>query len=148
VPVLMKRLACMDLVRKSGLGIYGVALQDTTEFSHERENADRVGQTCRINSGGDKEGRIRMHTVCGLLTHASLAVTPEGLPLGLGAVKFWIRNKFRGTNALKIASRWSDGGSVPEAERHVLQPAFVRPSGWYGRDAWLGRVAACLRGSR
>ena len=26
VPVLMKRLACMDLVRRSGLGFYGAAL--------------------------------------------------------------------------------------------------------------------------
>ncbi|RYZ88907.1 MAG: hypothetical protein EOP04_08225 [Proteobacteria bacterium] len=33
--------------------------------------------------------------------HASLAVTPEGLPLGLSSVKFWTRDKFKGTNALK-----------------------------------------------
>ena len=42
-----------------------------------------------------------MHTVCGLLMHASLAVTTEGLPLGLAAIKFWTRQKFKGTNALK-----------------------------------------------
>ena len=42
-----------------------------------------------------------MHTVCGLLMHSSLAVTTEGLPLGLAAVKFWTRKKFKGTNALK-----------------------------------------------
>jgi hypothetical protein len=28
-------------------------------------------------------------------------VTPEGLPLGLSAIKFWARNEFKGTNALK-----------------------------------------------
>ena len=33
--------------------------------------------------------------------HSSLAVTVEGLPLGLCAVKFWTRKKFKGTNALK-----------------------------------------------
>ncbi len=33
--------------------------------------------------------------------HASLAVTAEGLPLGLAAIKFWTRSKFKGTNALK-----------------------------------------------
>ena len=33
--------------------------------------------------------------------HASLAVTPEGLPLGLTAVKLWSRGKFKGTTALK-----------------------------------------------
>ena len=42
-----------------------------------------------------------MHTLCGLLMHGSLAVTTDGLPLGLGAVKFWSREKFKGTNALK-----------------------------------------------
>jgi hypothetical protein len=33
--------------------------------------------------------------------HSSLALTPEGLPLSLTAVKFWTRSKFKGTNALK-----------------------------------------------
>ena len=33
--------------------------------------------------------------------HSSLAVTTEGLPLGLAAIKFWTRKKFKGTNALK-----------------------------------------------
>jgi hypothetical protein len=33
--------------------------------------------------------------------HSSLVVTAEGLPLGLAAVKFWTREKFKGTNALK-----------------------------------------------
>jgi hypothetical protein len=31
--------------------------------------------------------------------HSSLAVTSEGLPLGLSAVKFWTRDKFKGTRA-------------------------------------------------
>ena len=42
-----------------------------------------------------------MHTVCGLLMHSSLAVTLDGLPLGLAAIKFWTRSKFKGTAALK-----------------------------------------------
>jgi hypothetical protein len=33
--------------------------------------------------------------------HSSLAVTPEGLPLGLSAIKFWTREKFKGSTALK-----------------------------------------------
>jgi hypothetical protein len=33
--------------------------------------------------------------------HSSLAVTREGLPLGLAAIKFWTRSKFKGTAALK-----------------------------------------------
>jgi len=36
-----------------------------------------------------------------MLLHSSLVVTPEGLPLGLAAVKFWTRRKFKGCNALK-----------------------------------------------
>jgi len=78
-----------------------LVVQDTTEFSFQRERPEKIGQTCRVNSGQDKDGRLRMHTVCGLLMHASLAVTTEGLPLGLGAVKFWTRTKFQGTAALK-----------------------------------------------
>lgn len=78
-----------------------LVVQDTTEFSYRRKRPERVGLTCRVNSGKDKAGRFRMHTVCGLLMHASLAVTTEGLPLGLAAVKFWTRKKFKGTAALK-----------------------------------------------
>lgn len=33
--------------------------------------------------------------------HSSLVVTPRGLPLGLAAIKFWSRAKFKGTAALK-----------------------------------------------
>ncbi|MDI3567663.1 IS4 family transposase, partial [Bradyrhizobium sp. Arg816] len=33
--------------------------------------------------------------------HSSLAVTLEGLPLGLSAVKFWTRKRFRGVAALR-----------------------------------------------
>lgn len=32
--------------------------------------------------------------------HSSLAVTTDGLPLGLAAVKFWTRKKFKGSKAL------------------------------------------------
>lgn len=59
-----------------------LVLQDTTEFWYQRERPERIGQTCRVTSGKDKAGRDRMHTVCGLLMHASLAVTTEGLPWG------------------------------------------------------------------
>ncbi len=78
-----------------------LVLHDTTEFSYRREKPDAIGITKAINSGRDKAGRLRSHTVCGILMHSSLAVTTEGLPLGLAAVKFWTRKKFKGTNALK-----------------------------------------------
>lgn len=78
-----------------------LVLQDTSEFTFQRERAAPVGVTYSVNSGKDKAGRYRMHTVCGLLMHASLAVTTDGLPLGLAAIKFWNRQKFKGTAALK-----------------------------------------------
>jgi hypothetical protein len=76
-------------------------LHDTTEFSFQREKPDLIGVTYNVNSGRDKAGRIRSHTVCGILMHSSLAMTSEGLPLGLAAVKFWTRKHFKGTAALK-----------------------------------------------
>jgi hypothetical protein len=78
-----------------------LVLQDTTEFTYQREKPDLIGVTKSINSGKDKAGRLRKHTVCGLLMHSSLAVTLDGLPLGLAAVKFWTRANFKGTAALK-----------------------------------------------
>ena len=78
-----------------------LVLHDTTEFTFQREASEPIGITKSINSGRDKAGRLRSHTVCGILMHSSLAVTTEGLPLGLAAVKFWTRKKFKGTAALK-----------------------------------------------
>ena len=76
-------------------------IQDTTEFVYQREASGLIGMTKSVNSGRDKRGRLRHHTVCGMLMHSSLAVTTEGLPLGLSAVKFWTRKKFKGTAQLK-----------------------------------------------
>ena len=76
-------------------------LQDTTEFSYERARPELVGMTKSVNTGKDKKGRPRSHTLCGILMHSSLAVTTDGLPLGLAAVKFWTRKKFKGAAALK-----------------------------------------------
>jgi len=78
-----------------------LVLHDTTEFSYRREEPLAIGITHRSFKGKDKEGRARMHTICGLLMHSSLVVTTEGLPLGLAAIKFWTRKKFKGTNQLK-----------------------------------------------
>src|SRR6201987_3606199 len=78
-----------------------LVLHDTTEFSYQREDSDAIGITKSVNSGRDKAGRVRSHTVCGILMHSSLALTPEGVPLGLAAGKVWTRQKFKGTAALK-----------------------------------------------
>lgn len=78
-----------------------LVLQDTTEFSFKRVQPEKIGFTKTSCGRKSKEGRHTQHTICGMLMHASLAVTPDGLPLGLTAAKFWSREKFKGTAALK-----------------------------------------------
>ncbi len=76
-------------------------LQDTTEFSFKRSAPEKIGFT-KVSTGRKMaEARHQKHTICGLLMHASLAITADGLPLGLTAAKFWSRSKFKGTTALK-----------------------------------------------
>lgn len=78
-----------------------LVMHDTTEFTYKREDIEAVGKT-RINiAGAYRDGMPRYMTACGILMHSSLAVTTEGLPLGLTAIKFWSRKKFKGANALK-----------------------------------------------
>lgn len=80
---------------------FTLVVQDTTEFTYQRERARAIGVTYNVNSGREKAGRVRSHTVCGLLMHTALALTTEGLPLGLAAAKVWSRRKFKGVAALK-----------------------------------------------
>ena len=86
-----------------------LVLHDTTEFSFTRSDTEAIGQTRKVGCGHkNKAGRQRMHTVCGILMHSSLAVTTDGLPLGLTAIKLWTRKKFKGTDALN--GKGIDGG--------------------------------------
>jgi transposase-like protein len=48
-----------------------LVVQDTTEFSYQRERPEVIGVTYNVNSGRDKAGRVWSHTVCELLMHAS-----------------------------------------------------------------------------
>ncbi len=76
-------------------------LHDTSEFSFQRDKDSKIGLLGRPAWGKDKDGRIKFVTVRGILMHSSLAITLEGLPLGLAAIKFWTRKQFKGCNALK-----------------------------------------------
>jgi hypothetical protein len=76
-------------------------LQDTTEFIYDRARPDKIGFTRTINGGRYKAGQPNVLTLCGVLMHASLAISLAGTPLGLTAVKFWTRTKFKGTWTLK-----------------------------------------------
>jgi len=114
-----------------------LVLQDTTEFTYQRERPEAIGITYSVNSGKDKARRVRTHTVCGLLMHASLAVTTDGLPLGLSAVKFWSRQKFKGTAALK---RKVNPTRVPiEHKESIRWLENMRQS-----TALLGKPARCV----
>src|SRR6516162_8169022 len=72
-----------------------LVLHDTTEFSFTRDNPEAIGQLSLLKT------RHATVTLCGLLMHSGLVLTPGGVPLGLAAVKFWTRAKFKETNALK-----------------------------------------------
>jgi hypothetical protein len=76
-----------------------LVLHDTTEFCFQREK--EIGLLHRTINGRNSWGKLRHYTRCGLLMHSSLAVTTEGVPLGLAAIKFWTRKEFKGCNALK-----------------------------------------------
>lgn len=77
-----------------------LVLQDTTLFSFQRDDPGAVGIPYKtvVTKGIPRK---RTLTKCGILMHSSLAVTTEGLPLGLAAIKFWSRKQFKGCNALK-----------------------------------------------
>src|SRR5262245_46044944 len=105
-----------------------LVLHDTTEFSFTRDTPEVIGQLSFV------KGRHVTHTVCGVLLHSSLALTPGGVPLGLAAVKFWTRKKFKGTNALrgkvnatripieqKESVRWLD--NLKQATTRLGEPA-------------------------
>ena len=72
-----------------------------TEFIYSRAQPGKIGFTKTVNAGRYKAGQPNTQTLCGLLMHSSMAVTLSGTPLGLAAVKFWTRKKFKGTLALK-----------------------------------------------
>ena len=74
-----------------------LVLHDTTELSYRREN---IGLLHKPKYGGDDHWR-NDNPLCGILMHSSMVLTQGGLPLGLAAVKFWTRKRFKGTNALK-----------------------------------------------
>jgi hypothetical protein len=77
-----------------------LVLQDTTEFSFKRERPEKIGVTRKSLVSNGEYRRPHVFTVCGILMHSSLAVTTEGLPLGLSAIKLWTRKKFKNSKAL------------------------------------------------
>lgn len=83
--------------RVAAVGGVILVLHDTTEFTYYGDSTQALGM---LHKGFRSHGR-EQYVVRGILMHSSLAVTTEGLPLGLTSIKFWSRDKFKGTNALK-----------------------------------------------
>jgi len=78
-----------------------LVLQDTTTFSYEREHPELIGYASSTLTAAKRYGRDKASPRCGILMHSSLVVTPQGLPLGLAAIKFWSRKVFKDTAALR-----------------------------------------------
>ena len=74
-------------------------LHDTTELTYHRNDDREIGHLTTSHVG--TVSRPRHHQVFGILMHSRLAVTPEALPLGLSAIKFLTRDKFKGSTTLK-----------------------------------------------
>src|SRR5258708_15805973 len=62
-------------------------LHDTTQISFRRKDVAAVGMTTRMPQR-KLNGKPQHHDVCGILMHSSLAITLDGLPLRLTAIKF------------------------------------------------------------
>lgn len=95
-----------------------LVVHDTTEFSFKREDIAPIGKTRIHIAGTYRDGTLRRLTMCGILMHSSLAVTAEGLPLGLTSMKFWTREKFKGTSELK---RHINPTRVPIEEKESIR---------------------------
>jgi hypothetical protein len=80
-------------------------VHDTTEFSYRRKDMAAVGVISKRTTGKDSDGQSVYFTTCGICLHSSLAVTLEGVPLGLTAVKFWSRKSFKGREIKRKAKR-------------------------------------------
>jgi hypothetical protein len=101
--------------RERFAGVSGtmLVLHDTTQLSYRRENIGLLNRGRR-----DRAHPLGCQPLCGLSMHSSLVVTQAGLPLGLAAIKFWTRNAFKGTNALK---RKINPTRVPITEKESLR---------------------------
>jgi hypothetical protein len=72
-----------------------LVVHDTTEFSYRRKDMTAVGVISKRPTGKYNDGQSLYFTTRGINLHSSLAITLEGLPLGLTAVKFWSRKAFK-----------------------------------------------------
>ena len=77
-----------------------LVLQDTTEFSFKKNDPSSVGFTRNSHVKLWDHRRPVVVPVRGVLLHFSLALTTDGLPLGLTSAKVWTRKKFKDSKAI------------------------------------------------
>jgi len=79
-----------------------LVLHDTTELSFNRDRETWDGTTTRGSTAKRTvDGKYPTYTACAIEMHSALAVTSDGLPLGLLAATFWTRKKFKGNASLE-----------------------------------------------
>jgi len=77
-----------------------LVLHDTTEMTFNTNQPQDIGYTRKCaNKMALRDQKVK-RAMCGVLMHSSLALTPEGLPLGFTAKKLWNRDKFKNVKAL------------------------------------------------
>ena len=77
-----QRQATLSRIEQGGYELI-LAVQDTTEFNYSPHGAT------------EGLGPLDHPSFQGFFTHTTLAVTPEGLPLGLLAQESWVREEFQ-----------------------------------------------------
>lgn len=103
-----------------------LVLHDTTEITYKRYDPEGVGYTRKCGNPRGLFHQEKKRAMCGILMHSSLVLTPEGLPLGFAAKKFWNRDKFkdikslyRRKNATRIPIEEKESFRWPEGVRNV-----------------------------
>lgn len=112
-------------------------LHDICEFSFRRGYKRDLGLLRKWVAERNPGGNPLLFALHGFLMHSSLVLTPQGLPLGLAAVKFWERKQFKGCDAM---TRKINPTRVPIEEKESCR--------WLenmkGSTELVGRAAACV----
>jgi hypothetical protein len=123
--------------RFAALGAKVLILHDTCELSYRRNENASIGLIGRHGVGKNKDGSVKLFDDRGVLMHSSLALTPEGLPLGLCAIKFWSREEFK---ADKGAPKKGKAAAVAiEQKESIRWLENLRQS-----SALFGKPASCV----
>lgn len=91
-----------------------LVLHDTTEITYKRSEPADIGYTRKCANRKGLFDQDKKRAMCGVLMHSSLALTPEGLPLGFTAKKFWNRDRFKDVKSIK---RRKNGTRIPIEEK-------------------------------